>query len=299
MSSIAPINLSQRKAWFLVTRPRSLALSSMPVFMGIALASTVGNINWLIATLTWVFALCIQIATNLFNDALDFKNGVDSGERLGPPRMTQSGHLSMKQVLIVGYILLFVALLCGLPLIERGGWTMVLLLVISAILAYAYTGGPFPLSYIGLGEVFVLPFFGLAATGASYFLQTDKIDPIVLLAGTQIGLLATLPIPLNNLRDHKGDSVANKRTLIVRFGVPFGKCEVTVIALLPFVLSLFWFQTPFVWAAVYSWIALPLAIILVRNTWKTQNDRDYNTVFFESLRLHLLFGIMFIFGVLR
>lgn len=291
--------LTQKQAWFHLVRPRTLTLSTIPVVVGLALASTVTYLHWNIALCTWLFALCIQIAANVFNDALDFKNGVDvaGAERLGPPRMTQSGYLTVKQVLLAGYAVLAAAALFGIPLIDRGGWPMMLLLGLSAALAYAYTGGPFPISYLGLTEIFVLVFFGLAATGATYFLQTGHLSAAALLAGAQIGLLAILPIPINNLRDHHGDAKGNKRTLVVRFGVSFGKQEVAVVTLLPYLLNILWIPYGYSWAAVLPFITLPVAIQLIRELWAIEKSSEYNKMFLKSMILHAMFGIFLIVGI--
>ena len=158
------------KNWLLAARPKTLAASVTPVLVGTALAFRD------LATMLWqpfVFALLgavfIQIGTNYVNDALDFRKGADTHTRLGPLRVTAAGLLSAEAVLRGAYICFFLAALCGIPLILRGGWPIAVIGIASIAAAYAYTGGPYPLAYHGLGEVFVMIFFGLVAVCGSFW----------------------------------------------------------------------------------------------------------------------------------
>lgn len=277
----------------MAARPKTLTAALIPVMAGTALAE---NFHWHITLFAFLAAIFIQIGTNLINDALDFKKGADTSERLGPQRVTQSGLLSAQQVLAAGTLSFLAAWFFGMPLMIQGGWPIVFLLAISILCGYLYTGGPMPLAYHGLGELFVLMFFGLLGTVAVYYLQTGSVNIESIVAGTQIGLLATLLIAINNFRDYRGDAKANKRTLAVRFGKSFARYEIATLALLPFFLNLIWFGMGLHAAAILPWITFPLAILIVCKVWTTEPGRIYNQYLGFSALLHLVFGVLLSIG---
>jgi 1,4-dihydroxy-2-naphthoate octaprenyltransferase len=287
------------KAWLLATRPKTLTAALIPVIVGTTLASTVEqDIQWSIAFFALLCAFCIQIGTNYINDALDFKKGADTATRVGPLRATQSGVLKMKDVYYAGLGAFGLALLFGIPLIIQGGFPIFFLLIISVICGYLYTGGPAPLAYHGLGDIFVLLFFGIVSTSAVFFLQTHYVDDKAILAGTQVGLLATVLIAVNNLRDRQEDAKVNKRTLAVRFGVTFARYEIALCVLLPFFLNMLWFQSGYVPAGMFPWLALPLAIKIICYIWQMEPGPIYNRYLAQAALLHLLFGLCLSMGFL-
>lgn len=287
---------SPLQAWFLASRPKSLTLSILPIALGVVLAYTRGfAISGSIMAFAMISALFIQIGTNLINDALDFKKGADSESRLGFQRATQNGWLSMQQVFNAGIICFALTLLFGIPLIMQGGLVILILLITSVILGYVYTGGPMPLAYYGLGDLFAFLFFGLVATTASYYLQTGSVSAESILAGLQLGFLVTNPIAINNLRDIEGDGKAAKRTLAVRFGKMFARCEISFLTIAPFILNLLWHQTMIL---LLPYIALPIAITLVKSIWKYEPGKIYNKLFGLSVLLHFLFSSMLLLGAL-
>lgn len=291
------LSIPQWRAWILAIRPRTLTAAVVPVLVGTMLAQLYTHINLSLAIYTLLTALCVQIGTNLVNDALDFKKGADTHERQGPQRATQGGLIPMHSVLTGGYTAFALALLLGLPLVIHGGWPIALLLAISVACGYAYTGGPIPLAYHGLGDLFVFLFFGLAATGAAYYIQTGTLTTEVLLAGTQIGLLATVLIAVNNLRDIKEDAKAHKNTLAVLCGRQFARVEITVAALLPFLLNIFWWHAEQTSAVLLPYLALPLAVRLVVAIWATELHIKYNQLLAWSAGLHLFFGLLLAFSL--
>ena len=272
------------KVWLLAARPKTLSAAIVPVLMGSALAP---RIVWWVFACTLGGALLIQIATNFINDALDFKRGADTGERLGPLRMTQAGLLSANAVLRGAWICLFLAALCGIPLIVRGGWPLLAIGLASILMAYAYTGGPFPLAYHGLGELFVLIFFGFIAVGGTFYVQTLAFDHRALLAGFAAGSLATVLIVINNLRDIEGDQRSGKKTLAARFGVLFARFEVVVFALSPFVAAFFITWLPL--------IALPLALLVIACAMRSRGAA-LNRCLAMAGALQWAFGILFVLG---
>ncbi len=191
----------------------------MPVWAGCVLAwKLTGNFNLVLALCTLGGSIAIQIATNFFNDAIDSRKGADTDRRLGPTRVTASGMMDSKTVMRLAGVFLALAVACGVVLYQARGWSIVAIGIPSMFLAYGYTGGPFPLAYRGMGELFVILFFGLVAVSGTVFVQTGTWPRESLLLGLQIGLLSSILISINNLRDREEDASTGKRTLAVRFG---------------------------------------------------------------------------------
>src|SRR4051794_30311260 len=254
------------KHWILAARPKTLSAAVVPVLIGTSLAPHPPH--WLMFACALVGALFIQIGTNLVNDALDFKKGADTHERVGPVRVTAAGLVSAERVMLAAYVCFAIAALCGIPLIMRAGWPLLAIGVTSILAAYAYTGGPYPLAYNGLGELFVMIFFGVIAVGGSYYVQTLSMDAAVIVAGIAAGSLATVLLVINNLRDVPSDTRTRKRTMAVRFGERFGRAEVMFFAALPFVCAVVVaVQRGRLWLAL-PLVATPLAAVVVRCAYK-------------------------------
>ncbi len=203
----------------MAARPKTLPAALVPVWAGCVLAhATRGVFDPLLAACTMAGALGIQVATNLFNDAIDAAKGADTARRLGPTRVTAGGLMSRRAVIGWACAFLALAVLCGVPLVRARGWPMLAIGAPSLFLAYGYTGGPWPLAYRGLGELFVVLFFGFVAVVGTAFVQTGEWLPEAWLLGGQVGLLSAVLISINNLRDREEDATTGKRTLAVRFG---------------------------------------------------------------------------------
>ena len=171
-----------------------------------------------------------------------------------------------------------------------GGLPILLLILASIAAAYLYTGGPYPLAYTGVSELFVVLFYGLVCSGAVYFVLTGMFGLTPLLLGLQLGLLCTIMLAINNLRDQVGDKLAQKKTLCVRFGTYFGRCEVTFLALVPFILNAGWWFLGNPIAAFLPFLTVPLALGLISNIWKVEPGVVYNQFLGKGALLHLLFG---------
>lgn len=207
------------KACFLAARPKTLPAAIVPVWAGCVLAWKLsGNFNLLLALCTLGGAIAIQIATNFFNDAIDSHKGADTERRLGPTRVTASGMMTPRSVMRLGMVFLALAAGFGAVLYQARGWPVLAIGIPSLFLAYGYTGGPFPLAYRGMGELFVILFFGLVAVAGTVFIQTGTWPEEALLLGLQVGLLSAVLISINNLRDREEDASTGKHTLAVRFG---------------------------------------------------------------------------------
>lgn len=242
---------STLKACFLAARPKTLPAAIVPVWAGCVLAWKLsGNFNLPLALITLGGSIAIQIATNFFNDAIDARKGADTERRLGPTRVTASGMMKSKAVMQLASIFLGLALACGVVLYQTRGWPIVAIGIPSLFLSYGYTGGPFPLAYRGMGELFVIGFFGLVAVTGTVFIQTGGWPHEAILLGLQVGLLSAILISINNLRDREEDATTGKRTLAVRFGP---KVAVAVI----------WVEVKVAVFSGLAWIAFgqpPLAI---------------------------------------
>jgi len=212
-------------ALWLAARPKTLVAGVAPVCVGTALAWRDGARALVPALLALVVSLGVQIGTNFFNDWADGVRGTDGGERLGPARATASGWLAPRSVLAASAGAFVVAALAGLALSALAGPWLIALGAVCIVAGLAYTGGPWPLAYLGLGEPFVIIFFGWVATAGTYFVQRRALAPYVLLLATALGLLAMALLVVNNLRDREGDALAHKRTLVVRLGARFGRRE--------------------------------------------------------------------------
>ncbi len=209
-------------ACILAARPKTLPAAIVPVWAGCVLAWKLsGSFNLILALCTVGGAVAIQIATNFFNDAIDARKGADTGKRLGPTRVTASGLMDSTTVMRLAMLFLVIAAGFGLVLYQARGWPVIAIGLPSLFLAYGYTGGPFPLAYRGMGELFVVLFFGLVAVAGTVFIQTGGWPREALLLGLQVGLLSAVLISVNNLRDREEDASTGKRTLAVRFGPTF------------------------------------------------------------------------------
>lgn len=229
------------RALLLASRPKTLPAAVAPVVAGSALAwRLAGGFSWGLAWCTLLSTIAIQVATNYFNDAVDARKGADTAARLGPLRATASGLVPPRIMLGAGGVMLLLAVLISLPMVAARGWPVVGIGVVSLFFTYGYTGGPVPLAYRGLGELFVLLFFGLVAVAGTVFVQTGEWRTESLLLGAQIGMLSTVLIAINNLRDRVEDAQSNKRTLAVRFGERFAKWEIAACCLGPYLLGLGW-----------------------------------------------------------
>jgi len=228
---------SKLKIWVLAARPKTLWASVAPVLIGSAMAFESGALHILSALSALLGAVLIQIATNFANDYFDYRKGADAEGRLGPTRVVQTGLVTpaaMKAAFIGVFALAWVP---GGYLIWRAGLPLVVIGVLSILFGILYTAGPFPLGYVGLGEVFVIIFFGPVAVGGTYYVQTLKLSLPVIIAGLAPGLFSVAILTVNNLRDVKSDLRAGKKTLAVRFGITFSKYEylfsVVIACLIP------------------------------------------------------------------
>jgi len=287
------------KTWLLAARPKTLPAAIVPVIVGSCIAWSVkAEFSWLLGICTLLSTLCLQVATNYFNDAIDFKKGADSSSRLGPTRVAASGMTSSKSVYIAGIISLLVAALFSVPLIQARGWIIIAIGLLSLFFCYGYTGGPFPLAYLGLGEIFVTLFFGLIAVTGTAFVHCSEFLPSAVLAGLQIGLLSSTLLAINNLRDIDEDRRSGKKTLAVRFGKTFARYKISILFFLPYLLGQQWMTLSFSKACLFPLLAIPTAFYIANQIFKTEPSTQYNRFLGLSALHLLLFSTLLCCGLL-
>lgn len=294
MSDVAPGSI---RAWVLAARPATLTAAFAPVAVGTACAWRVGAFRWDAALAALVGAFLIQIATNFANDMYDYEKGADTEARLGPVRAAQAGLLTVAQLrrgIVVAFAL---ALGVGVYLTWVAGPVVVVIGLASMVAGLAYTGGPFPLAYNGLGDVFVMVFFGFVAVCGTAFVQALYVPDVAWLASIPIGALATAILAVNNVRDFEGDALAGKRTLVVRLGRQGGVIEYALLLLLAY-------ATPALMLALGwtgPWALLPLATIPWGLTLARSVSRDRGVVLNDILagtaKLLSVYGILFAVGI--
>lgn len=285
------------RALILTARPKTLAAAVVPILVASSLVYSQGGpfFSW-VSLCALVSAIFIQIGTNFVNDSLDFVKGADRETRLGEARASQSGWFSPQTVLLMGLACFAIAAVFGLPLVWKGGWPIFAIGLVSLAMGYAYTGGPFPLAYVGLGDLFVILFFGVVAVGGVYFLHTGQYTLDAGVAGFQVGLLATVLIAINNLRDLDQDREVNKKTLAVRLGPRLGRFEVLVLFLGAYALNFYWLERGALFAFYLPWIVLPICYRVVMRLLGTQASREYNNMLASAALVHMLFGTLLSVG---
>jgi 1,4-dihydroxy-2-naphthoate polyprenyltransferase len=281
----------------LAARVRTLPAAAAPVVVGAGAAIGAGHFAFFPAVAALVGALLLQIGANFANDLFDFLRGADTAARVGPMRVTQAGLLAPRQVRVGMWAVFAAAALIGVYLIAVGGWPVVLIGLAAILAAIAYTGGPFPLGYHGLGEVFVFLFFGLAAVGGTYYVQAGAMRAAAWWAAVPMGLLAVAIIVVNNLRDIATDRAAGKQTLAVRFGERGTETEYLTLVVVAYLVPVAMWAT----RAASAWVllallSLPLVPPLFRRL-RGERGRALNGVLAGTARLELVYGLLFALGL--
>lgn len=285
------------QAWLLAARPRTLPAAITPVVVGTALAVSDRAFAAGPALACVAVALLLQVAANFANDLFDFRRGADTAERLGPTRVTQSGLIAPERVRLGTIAVVALAAAAGLYLVVRGGWPLLALGAAAIVAALAYTGGPFPFGYYGLGEIFVLIFFGFVAVAGTYYVQALRLTGLALATAMPIGALVTAILVVNNLRDLETDRKAGKYTLAVRLGRAGTQVEyLLLVAVAYLALPALWLAGGLSPWALLPWLTLPLALRLVGQT-RRATGRALNATLAGTAQLELLFGLLLAAGI--
>jgi 1,4-dihydroxy-2-naphthoate octaprenyltransferase len=279
-------------------RPKTLLASVSPVLIGGGLAWSDGWFSALPFAIALACALLIQIGTNFANDYSDFVRGADTDDRLGMPRATQTGLISPARMRLGAILTFGLAILLGLYLVWVGGWPILAIGLLSIAAGVAYTGGPWPFGYHGLGDLFVFLFFGPVAVAGTYYVQALRWGaPATLLAGVAIGALTTAILVVNNLRDAETDARAGKHTMAVLLGREATRLEFTLLlatgAVIPLlgVTALGWNPWRLLALCGLVSVARPL-----REVWRFSDPRALNDVLEGTARAAGLYGLLFAVG---
>ncbi len=289
--------MSPVKVWINAARPKTLTAAIAPIAVGTALAFSHDALRWDAALVALLGAMLIQIGTNYANDLFDFLKGTDTAERLGPTRVTSAGMVTTRQMAVATALAFSLAFVVGLYLVAITGWPLLVLGLVCILCGVLYTGGPFPLAYNSLGDVFVFVFFGLIATAGTYYVQAQVVHPMALFYGVSVGALGTAILIVNNLRDRDGDRLSGKITTAVRLGPKrtriFYVCALA-LGYAPAVLAPSLGLGP--WTTLLALVTLPLAIKLVRAVWVT-DGAALNAVLGRTAKLQLLTNLALAAGI--
>lgn len=292
------IPLSRWQIWLLAARPKTLPAAAAPAIVGSAVAFSMGKFHPGPALAALMGALLLQIGANISNDVFDFHRGADTADRLGPLRVTQAGLLTPAEVTRGMWVVFGLAALVGVYLTIVAGWPVLVMGLASIAAAIAYTAGPFPLGYNGLGEVFVFIFFGLVAECGTVFVQAGKLSPLAWASAIPMGLLIVNILVVNNIRDYETDRAAGKKTLIVRLGLNAARVEyctcLVVSYALPLVLAVTGAGSAWL---LLAWLSIPAAIPLVRSVFNDKG-RVLNQTLAGTGRLVLLYGLLYSLGLI-
>jgi 1,4-dihydroxy-2-naphthoate polyprenyltransferase len=293
--------MSGPRAWILAVRLPTLPAAVVPVLVGTALAIGHHQFRPLVFITILAASLLIQIGTNFANDYFDFRKGADTAERLGPVRISSGGLASPNTVLRAALGAFGVASIIGLYLVFVGGWPILVIGLAAIVAGIAYTGGPAPFGYHGLGDVVCFAFFGVVAVAGTYYLQTGAFSQPAFLASLPVACLVTAILVVNNIRDIDTDRAAGKMTLAVRLGRRGTRREYLALIVAAY-------AVPFAMAAtgVTPWwlfwlplATLPLAVSLVKVVANRVDGRSLNVALKGTGRLHLLFGALFALSLLK
>jgi 1,4-dihydroxy-2-naphthoate octaprenyltransferase len=280
--------------WIGAARPKILPASMTPAVLGSALAYYDGLLQPLPAIVALLCAMLLQTISNLYNDVYDFKRGADTPDRVGPKRFVASGLIAPDTMMRVTGILAACTFLLGLYLVYVGGWVILLIGLLSLLFAWAYTGGPYPIAYLGLGDVFVLLFFGLIPTIGTYFIQVQEINVPVIITSLIPGFFAANILAVNNIRDIETDKPAGKITIAVRLGLQRSRILFACIYVISYVLIL-WLAFTLSWWLALAFLSVPLAVKVIRDVYSNTGS-VLNRSLADSSKLLALVGILLALG---
>jgi len=293
------LNTSNLKIWVEAARPKTLAAAFVPVLIGATIAYQDELINWMATTVALLCAFLIQIGTNFANDYFDFVKGADTDERIGFERATAKGLISPKTMLNATIICMALAFIFGLYLVWIGGTVVLIIGLFSLLFGVLYTGGPFPLGYNGLGDLFVFIFFGIVAVMTTYYVNALAWSMDTFWASLAVGALCTNILVVNNLRDVEQDKIAGKKTLGVLFGETMLKVEYTFMLILAFAIPAhFYFQLDYEVWIFFPFLILPVALLHTKTIWTETEKRNLNQQLEKTAKFMTIFGLLFSIGII-
>lgn len=283
----------------MAARPQTLAAAFVPVFIGASLAFHDGVFDLTPSLVALFCAFLIQIGTNFANDYFDFKKGADTDDRIGFERATAKGLISAGQMKAATMVTMGMAFLMGLYLVWHAGWIILVIGIASLVCGILYTGGPYPLGYNGLGDLFVFIFFGIIAVMGTYYINALEWSIGSFWASLAVGALATNILVVNNLRDVEQDGPAGKNTLGVIFGENVLRWEYLLMLLLAFAIPPHFFvQFNYNLAIFLPYFSLPFAIVLLRQVWFEDEKRLLNKTLEYTSIFMIIFGLLLGTGII-
>jgi 1,4-dihydroxy-2-naphthoate octaprenyltransferase len=285
-------------AWWLAARPKTLPVAVVPILVGCACSARVGEVRLLPAAAALAGALLLQIGSNLANDVFDYEKGADTEDRQGPTRAVQAGWIAPRTMKRAMAIVFAAALLVGIYLTSVVGPVIIAIGLASIVAAIAYTGGPFPLGYNGLGEAFVMLFFGFVAVCGTCVVNTGVVHELAVWAAVPVGALASAILVVNNVRDEQTDRRAGKRTLVVRLGRRAGVFEYAVLVFVAYATPVVLLARGMVdWPSLLPLLTFPMALRLVRAV-VVREGAELNPILARTAQLSLAYGVLFSVGLL-
>jgi len=290
------INYSKFEIWFLASRPKTLFAAFVPVIVGASLAFAEGKLNFSASLIALLCSILFQVGANFTNDLYDFIKGADTEKRIGPLRVLNAGLVSPFQMKVAIIFNFGAAFLLGLYLVYIGGNFILVVGLLSIVASLAYTAGPYPLAYHGLGEIFVFLFFGFVGTVGTFFVNTKEIEGIAFIAAVPVGALITNILVVNNYRDIEQDKVAGKNTLAVKFGKSFSRYEYLMLIVSSFLVPLLIYMNYNIRLWIFlPYITFPLAYKLILSIFK-KNGTQLNSTLELTAKFSALYGLLFSLG---
>lgn len=283
--------LDKIKAFLIATRPKTLAASVVPVLIGASAASKTSAISFKIFVLVIICAVFIQILSNYFNELYDYKYGADTSERIGPQRMVASGRISPNEMSLVSLFLTIITFLLGLEIVEFSDFYILVIGIASLFFAFAYTGGPYPLAYKGLGEIFVFIFFGLVAVNGTYYVFARDVNWVSILVSIPPGLHSVNLLLINNIRDIENDRKVGKFTLAVKIGHTRAILLFRILVILSYIPVFVLFLITNINAFLLIFLTIPISYKLIRDI-SRMYGKEMNKLIGLNSVLMLLFCII-------
>lgn len=280
-------------------RPQTLAAAFVPILIGASLAYSDNFLRWDSTLVALFCAFTIQIGTNFANDYFDFVKGADTPDRIGFERATSAGTISPESMLAATITTMLIAFLAGLYLVWVGGWIILIIGLLSLLFGILYTGGPYPLGYNGLGDLFVFIFFGIVAVTGTYYINALEWSTLSFWVSLPVGALSVNILVVNNLRDVDQDKVSGKRTLGVLLGESALKMEYLFMLAIAYVIPviLYHFFDFSIWIML-SYLSLPFARNLNKQVWYHDEKRSLNRTLEQTAQFMLLYGVLFSAGTI-
>ncbi|MDR1171482.1 MAG: 1,4-dihydroxy-2-naphthoate octaprenyltransferase [Bacteroidales bacterium] len=289
---------SKLKYWILAARPKTLSASLMPVAVGCTLSYFYESFKLIPAIICLAFALLAQIISNWLNDYFDFKKGADRADRLGPGRAVANGWIRPEEMLRMAVGFGVLAFIIGLALMYYAGWKLIFTGLAVGLGAYAYSSGPYPLAYHGLGDICVVVFYGVIPVGFTCYVQILDWNTAVTVSGLALGLVSTNILVANNYRDREQDKISDKNTSVVIFGEAFGRWFYLCNGFAAIALCIIFIYLGMIWAAVLPCLYLIPHVAAWREMCRIRQGKELNRILAMSARNTVIFGLLLSAGIL-